>query len=105
MTVQRACGLPGESRACVFRSIRPARSSSFANTTARPSGPSPRSRPKAQDALNRDLVELQSSHNVATQPDQTDTPAEYLEVHAWRLAETDQEAERLEAARVPVAAV
>jgi hypothetical protein len=32
--------------------------------------------------LMRDLVELQAQHNVSTRPDETDTPSEYLEVHA-----------------------
>ena len=40
--------------------------------------------PAAQDALRHDLVELQTRHNVARRPDETDTPAEYLEVHARR---------------------
>jgi ubiquinone/menaquinone biosynthesis C-methylase UbiE len=39
-----------------------------------------------QAALRRDLVELQTRHNVSTRLNETDTPAEYLEVHA-RLAE------------------
>jgi SAM-dependent methyltransferase len=39
-----------------------------------------------QDALRRDLVELQTRHNVSTRPDETDTPAEYLEVHAHLIA-------------------
>lgn len=38
--------------------------------------PSPR-----QLALARDLIELQTRHNVATRPDRTETAAEYLEVH------------------------
>jgi len=37
-----------------------------------------------QAALRRDLVELQTRHNVSPRPDETDTPAEYLEVHARR---------------------
>ena len=37
-----------------------------------------------QAALRRDLVELQTRHNVSTQPNETDTPSEYLEVHARR---------------------
>ncbi len=41
--------------------------------------------PAGQAALHRDLVELQTRHNVATQPGETDTPAEYLEVHARRV--------------------
>jgi hypothetical protein len=36
----------------------------------------------AQHALRSDLVELQARHNVSTDPTQTETPAEYLEVHA-----------------------
>jgi SAM-dependent methyltransferase len=32
-------------------------------------------------ALLRDLVDLQTRHNESTRPDETDTPAEYLEVH------------------------
>jgi SAM-dependent methyltransferase len=35
-----------------------------------------------QAALMRDLVALQTRHNVSTSPNQTDTPAEYLEIHA-----------------------
>jgi SAM-dependent methyltransferase len=38
-----------------------------------------------QAALNRDLVELQTRHNVSTQPNATDTPSEYLEVHVRRV--------------------
>jgi hypothetical protein len=30
----------------------------------------------------RDLVALQTRHNVSTSPNETDTPAEYLEVQA-----------------------
>ncbi len=37
-----------------------------------------------QSALLKDLVDLQTQHNVATQAHATDTPAEYLEVHARR---------------------
>ncbi|HUL51368.1 MAG TPA: methyltransferase domain-containing protein [Candidatus Nitrosotalea sp.] len=37
-----------------------------------------------QAALLRDLVDLQTRHNVSPRPDETDTPAEYLEVHAHR---------------------
>jgi len=36
----------------------------------------------SQAALSRDLVELQTRHNIATRPDETETPSEYLEVHA-----------------------
>ncbi len=39
-----------------------------------------------QAALMRDLVELQTQHNVSPQPGETDTPSEYLEVHARRSA-------------------
>jgi SAM-dependent methyltransferase len=39
-----------------------------------------------QAALRRDLVELQTRHNVSTSPDETDSPAEYLEIHARRAA-------------------
>ena len=35
-----------------------------------------------QAALRRDLVELQTRHNVSTRQGETDTPAEYLEVQA-----------------------
>jgi ubiquinone/menaquinone biosynthesis C-methylase UbiE len=38
-----------------------------------------------QAALQRDLVELQTQHNMSTQPGETDTPSEYLEVHARRV--------------------
>jgi hypothetical protein len=34
--------------------------------------------------LNTDLVELQTRHNVSPLPNETDTPAEYLEIHARR---------------------
>jgi ubiquinone/menaquinone biosynthesis C-methylase UbiE len=37
-----------------------------------------------QSALLRDLVELHARHNVATSANETDMPAEYLEVHARR---------------------
>jgi ubiquinone/menaquinone biosynthesis C-methylase UbiE len=39
-----------------------------------------------QAALSRDLVELQTRHNVATRPNETETPAEYLEIQARRIA-------------------
>jgi SAM-dependent methyltransferase len=42
--------------------------------------------PSGQSRLLRDLVELQARGNVSPQADRTDTPAEYLEVHAWRAA-------------------
>lgn len=38
----------------------------------------------AQEALRRELVELQAGHNASSRPDETETPAEYLEVHARR---------------------
>ena len=38
----------------------------------------------AQAALRRDLVELQTTHNIATTPDITEVAAEYLEVIATR---------------------
>jgi len=41
--------------------------------------------PASQAALMADLVELQTRHNVSTQPNATDTPSEYLEVHARRV--------------------
>jgi SAM-dependent methyltransferase len=40
--------------------------------------------PTAQEALLRDLIELQSQHNVSTRVGETDTPAEYLEVQVER---------------------
>jgi len=39
-----------------------------------------------QDALLHNLVDLQTQHNESTRPDETDTPAEYLEVHVRRAA-------------------
>jgi SAM-dependent methyltransferase len=41
-------------------------------------------KPDAQAALLRDLVELQSRHNISKHPDQTETPSDYLEVHVRR---------------------
>jgi SAM-dependent methyltransferase len=38
--------------------------------------------PASQAALLGDLVELQRRHNVSSDPNTTDTPSEYLEVHA-----------------------
>lgn len=38
----------------------------------------------AQAELRSDLVELEARHNVSARPDETDTPSEYLEVHARR---------------------
>ena len=43
-------------------------------------------KPPGQEALLRDLVELQTRHNVCTRAGETDTPAEYLEIHARRVA-------------------
>ena len=40
--------------------------------------------PDSQAMLYSDLVELQTRHNVSPLPDETDTPAEYLEIHARR---------------------
>ena len=40
--------------------------------------------PSAQAALRRDLVELQTAHNIATAPNATEVAAEYLEVVAVR---------------------
>jgi len=39
----------------------------------------------AQDALRKDLVELQSSNNISTDPGTTEVAAEYLEVKATRI--------------------
>jgi len=41
--------------------------------------------PAAQEALRRDLVELQTRHNSAKSPDTTEVAAEYLEVVATRI--------------------
>jgi len=43
---------------------------------------------EAQAALRGDLEDLQSRHNVSFRADETDTPAEYLEVLARRAGET-----------------
>jgi hypothetical protein len=43
-------------------------------------------KPASQAALSRELVELQTRHNVATHPDETETPSEYLEIRARRAA-------------------
>lgn len=40
--------------------------------------------PAAQDALRRDLVELQAANNISTNPGTTEVAAEYLEVVATR---------------------
>jgi SAM-dependent methyltransferase len=42
--------------------------------------------PDAQTALSRDLIELQTRHNVATGANETETPSDYLEVQARRVA-------------------
>ena len=38
--------------------------------------------PDARAALRHDLVRLQTQHNVSAKPNETDTPAEYVEIHA-----------------------
>jgi SAM-dependent methyltransferase len=38
----------------------------------------------AQAKLRSDLTELEARHNVSLNPNETDTPAEYLEIHARR---------------------
>jgi len=40
--------------------------------------------PASQERLRRDLVELETRHNVSSHADETDTPSEYLEIHARR---------------------
>ncbi len=40
--------------------------------------------PAGQARLRSDLVELETRHNVSPHPDETDTPSEYLEIHARR---------------------
>jgi hypothetical protein len=39
-----------------------------------------------QAALSQDLVELQTRHNIASSADETETPSDYLEIHASRVA-------------------
>jgi len=39
---------------------------------------------EARGALLRDLIELQTEHNVAARPNETETPSEYLEVQVRR---------------------
>ena len=39
-----------------------------------------------QTALLRDLVELQTRHNISPRPDETETPSDYLEIQAVRTA-------------------
>ena len=41
--------------------------------------------PDARAALRHDLVRLQTQHNVSAKPNETDTPAEYVEIHARRV--------------------
>jgi hypothetical protein len=43
--------------------------------------------PERQIALRRQLEYLQCEHNLSSEPDQTDTPAEYLQVIAHRRRE------------------
>jgi SAM-dependent methyltransferase len=40
--------------------------------------------PTGRAKLRHDLVELETRHNVSSRPDETDTPSEYLEIHARR---------------------
>jgi hypothetical protein len=40
--------------------------------------------PAGQAALRRDLVDLQTAHNIAATPGTTEVAAEYLEIHARR---------------------
>jgi SAM-dependent methyltransferase len=40
--------------------------------------------PASRERLRHDLVELEARHNVSLLRDETDTPSEYLEVHARR---------------------
>jgi SAM-dependent methyltransferase len=40
--------------------------------------------PASQARLQADLVELETRHNVSSRPNETDTPSEYLEIHAHR---------------------
>jgi SAM-dependent methyltransferase len=42
--------------------------------------------PARQAALSRDLVELQTRHNVSTDPGETEAPSDYLEIQAHRVA-------------------
>lgn len=42
--------------------------------------------PMRQAALSRDLIELQTRHNVSTEPNETETPSQYLEIQARRVA-------------------
>ena len=43
--------------------------------------------PAGQARLWRDLVELQTRHNASPHPDETETPSEYLEIHAHTTAD------------------
>jgi len=40
--------------------------------------------PASQARLRSDLVELEARHNISPRPNETDTPSEYLEIHARR---------------------
>jgi SAM-dependent methyltransferase len=40
--------------------------------------------PVSRAKLRHDLVELETRHNVSSSPNETDTPSEYLEIHAHR---------------------
>jgi SAM-dependent methyltransferase len=40
--------------------------------------------PVKQARLRHDLVELETRHNVSSLPNETDTPSEYMEIHAIR---------------------
>ena len=41
--------------------------------------------PASRAALKRELIELHTRHNVSTRPDETETPSDYLEIHARRV--------------------
>lgn len=40
--------------------------------------------PASQASLRHDLIELETRHNISSRPNETDTPSEYLEIHARR---------------------
>ncbi|HTI71082.1 MAG TPA: class I SAM-dependent methyltransferase [Candidatus Limnocylindria bacterium] len=40
--------------------------------------------PSGQAALLQDLIELQTRHNISPRPNETETPSEYLKIHAIR---------------------
>jgi len=44
---------------------------------------------EAQAVLRADLEDLQSRYNVSTRAHQTETPAEYVEIQAWRAGEAE----------------